>query len=78
VPVFRTCCSCELAWATVEANGAPFMSDVSMSLRMKYLPVSAVGQFLAFSGAIWLSAAAAAKPDRNLLAVYGPLVSCEL
>ena len=67
-----------MAAATVDWKLAPFISAFSMSGMMKYCPVSAVGQFLAFSGEIWEFAAAVAKPAMNGLDLYLPPVSREV
>ena len=55
-----------LAAATVEVKLAPFISCFIIVGRIRSV-ASAVAQFLAFSGAIWLSVAALAKPESSWL-----------
>src|SRR6201996_209434 len=77
LPVLSTFCSSVLALLTVAVKLAPCIRDFII-VGMISSVVSAVAQFFAFSGEIWVTVAAFANPDMSWLPEYAPPLSWEV
>src|ERR1700761_847367 len=77
LPVLSTFCSSVLALLTVAVKLAPCIRDFII-VGMISSVVSAVAQFFAFSGEIWVTVAALANPDMSWLPEYAPPLSWEV